>query len=655
MLLVYPQAVMAEDPPSADTAPAPVACAASLPLQVPPELVAALTALEARPTAIDTHEIHSEIRRAVPDRHALAPEFRRGAWAEQVAFAFSTHSAPGGGPWGTHFKPMMSGQQADGTPYHSPDIAEIDAEVLAYWAARARAAKHPSLVARFADLVWELTPVVTKTKRPSDAIEYVRLAIDSYIAASRMDDGSAWGDTRENLGRALQLAMSVNDAARIAEAAKANIEYVDRTSDDDKIGTYCYLFDNLLPKGKGPRLEPAQENAIIAMFEMKLAAMAVPGGGWDADPFGPQSVGMRLAAYYERKGLLADRVRVIRVVAEAFERRAKIGDALSGVMFLEEAREHFLLAGLREEADRIQLDAEKLGPEAVKRLARTTVSHEVPAADLENFLTGMVSGGLEVALQRFALHFVPDQTDIAARAEAAAKEHPLYAIFAARPVKLGDGHIEADVGDSSGDPDGLMVHRTAEALQFQVPWMSWTLDRLVTEGLTPDFVVTFAEKCPLFGADRLDLIRRGIHAHFRGDFTQAIHLLIPQIEHAVVSLAPLAGKASTKAHRTGRGVMQFKNLNDMLPKEAWPVPGDGGENLRMYLLSALAHPKGLNIRNDVCHGLWPADRFSRYVSERVLHVLLTIALLRVKEEDDEGASTRSTDGEPVGGDTNVES
>ena len=646
---------MTEAPPSSDVPATPVARLAILPLQLPPELVTALDALDARPSAIDAYEIHAGIRRAVPDRQALAPEFRRGAWAEQVAFAFSTHSAPGGGPWGTHFKPMMSGEQADGTPYHSPDIADIDAEVLAYWAARARAAKHPSLVARFADFVWELTPVVTQAKRPSDAIEYVRLAIDNYVAASRMDDGTAWGDTRENLGRALQLAMSVNDTARIAEAAKAHFEYVERTSDDDKIGTYCYLFDNLLPRGKGPRIDPAQENGIIAMFEAKLAAMSVPGGGWDVDPFAPQSVGMRLAAYYERKGLLADRVRVIRVVAEAFERRAKIGDALTGVMFLNNAREHFLLAGLREEVDRIQVEAEKLGPETVKRLARTTVSHEVPAADLENYLKGMVGGGLEVALQRFALHFVPDQTDIAARAEGTAKERPLYAIFAARPVKLGDGHIEADVGDSSGDPDGLMAHRTAEVLQFQVPWMSWTLDRLVTEGLTAEFVVSFAEKCPLFGADRFDLVRRGIHAHFHGDYIQAIHLLVPQIEHAVVSLAPLAGKASTKAHRTGRGVMQFKNLNDMLPKEAWPVPGDGGVNLRMYLLSALAHPKGLNIRNDVCHGLLPAYRFTRQVSERVLHVLLTVALLRVKEVDDEGASTESTDGEPAEGDANVES
>lgn len=549
---------------------------------------------------------------------------------------------------------MMSGEKSDGTAVHSPDIGEIDAEVIAYWAARAKGAKHPSLVARFADLVWELTPVVTKGKRSANAIEYARLAIDGYMAASRMDDGSAWGDTRENLGRALELAMSVKDTARVADVAKAHFEYVDRTSDDDKIGTYCYLFDNLLQKSKGPRLDASQESAIIAMFESKLAAMAVPGGGWDVDPFGPRDVGMRLAAYYERNDLVADRVRVIRVVAEAFERRAKLGDALTGVMFLEHAREHFLLAGLREDAERIQVEAERLGPQAVKSLARTTVSHEIPTEDLEKYLEAMVSGGLDVALPRFVVHFVPDQTDVAARAEESSKAHPMWAMFAARPVKLGDGHIEADVGDSSGDPDGLRAHRTAEALQFQVPWMSWTLERLIAEGLTADHVLAFVEKCWLFETDRMALVRRGIHAHFLGDYAQAIHLLIPQIEHVVVRLPSLAGKASTKPHRTGRGVMQVKNLNDVLPKESWPVPGEGGENLRMYLLSALAHPKGLNIRNDVCHGLWPADRFTQHVSERILHVLLTVALLRAQMVDDDGETDGSLAAESARDDPGVE-
>ena len=92
----------------------------------------------------------------------------------------------------------------------------------------------------------------------------------------------------------------------------------------------------------------------------------------------------------------------------------------------------------------------------------------------------------------------------------------------------------------------------------------------------------------------------------------------------------LMGKPSNKAHRTGRGVMQFKNLNDLLQRAEWSIPGERGEDLRMYLLAMLAHPKGLNIRNAVAHGLLTDSEFDRALSERVLHVLFAVALIRLE-------------------------
>jgi len=39
---------------------------------------------------------------------------------------------------------------------------------------------------------------VTKGK---PGIEFARLAIDNYVAAAKLDDGSSWGDTHESVGR----------------------------------------------------------------------------------------------------------------------------------------------------------------------------------------------------------------------------------------------------------------------------------------------------------------------------------------------------------------------------------------------------------------------------------------------------------------------
>lgn len=595
-----------------------------MPIQTPPEVAAVLSEFDSRADTFEIIDVMGEVEKAVTDPKSLSPEAQRGWWAECAAFAFDTHEAPDGGPWKTYFQPMMTVGQGESMRF-KPDLRDADAEVISYWSERAKAVEHPVLAARYADLVWDTTRFVTKEK---PGIEIARIAIDSYVAGFKRDDGTAWGDNVYNLGRALHLALSIKDEKRTAEVVQATLDYADRTAEDDKLGTYCYLFDNLLPPEKGPELSPDQEQKIVKMFEAKFAEMTKPGGPWDVDPHSPRDVGLRLAAYYQRRGKAEERTRIYRAIAEAFERRAKKGDALSAMFFYQDARKFYLEAGLRAEADRVQGEAQKSGPDAEKQMVPMRVEHEIPTEQVNKFLDAMMEGGMDKALLRLTLNFIPDQRDVAKHVEEVAKDHPFYSMFAGSAQKMDHGHIEADVGDETGDPDGKMVHHTAQRIQFDTLWIAWTIDWMIRDGLTASRLVDFVRLCGLFTDDRAPLIRHGVEAHFMGDYTQAIHLLIPQIERALVNLPPLAGKPSNKAHRTGRGVMQFKNLNDVLAKEEWPIPEDGGENLRMYLLSALAHPKGLNIRNDVCHGLWPAERFTKTASERVVHVLLAVSLLR---------------------------
>ncbi len=605
-------------------------------IQPPPEVVRVLSDFDRRTDTFDPTDAEVAVRSAVENPDELTPDARRGWWAECTALAFHTYDASDGGPWKTYFQPLMSVERKDGTMVYCPDLRQVDTDVLDYWGIRAKIAKHPALVARYADLVWDTTEVVTKAKRGRDKFEYVKLAIDAYIATSRMDDGSGWMEVRDNLTRALQLALSVNDATRIDKAVTATIEYVDRTAEDDAIGTYIYLFDNLIPPEKGPKLTSDQQRDIVAMFEAKLAKMSTLGGQWDVDPHPVREIGDRLARFYEREGKPDDRSRVLRLVAQAFERRAKVGDALLGSIFMNVARKYYVRAGLRDEAERVQCEAQKMGPEAEKRLVRTTVEHEIPKDEVDKFLHGMMECGMEKALLRFAEFFVPSQAEIAKQEDSLTKDFPLRALFFTTTKKLGHGHIEADVSDDTADADGVPVFQTTQYIQFQAAWIRLMFERMIQDGLTARRIVEFVCRCPLYSNDRHLLIMRGIEAHLAADYIQAIHLLVPQIERAIVNLLPLVGKPSNKAHRTGRGVMQFKNLNDVLSREEWPIPGEDGECLRVYFLTVLAHPKGLNIRNDVCHGLWGAEQFTRSASERVLHVLFAVSMIRPGPEKQAG-------------------
>ncbi len=494
------------------------------------------------------------------------------------------------------------------------------------------------LAARYADLVWDTTRFVTKG-RPS--IEFARLAIDSYIAAIQRDDGTAWGDNFYNLKRVLQLALSVRDEARTALVVQATIDYADRTAEDAKIGTYCYLFDNLLPQVKGPQLSDQQEQKIVKLFESKFVEMTRQGGQWDADPHSPRDIGLRLASYYRRKGRHEDRQRIMEAIARAFERRAKIGNAMSGLMFLDDAAKFFLEAGMPAEAARVQRESQELAPDAKLRMTRHTFQFEIPNEDRDRFLASLVEHGLDQGLHDLVVGFVPNQAELQQELESLAEQYPLQAMF--HPMLLGDQGIKANVQDVAGDPDGRMAFETARRLQLNSIWLSWGFDHLIENGLTAERIVDF--NSPLFAQDRLPLIRRAAEAHIVGDYVQAIHLLVPQIERAIVGLIFLLGGPSTKSHRSGRAVMQAKSLNDALDDET--VRQVLGSDLRMYLIATLSHPKGMNIRNQVCHGLWPPAAFNKTVSERVIHVLLSLSLLRKRKNHKGGSSDAAQPKEEV--------
>jgi hypothetical protein len=51
----------------------------------------------------------------------------------------------------------------------------------------------------------------------------------------------------------------------------------------------------------------------------------------------------------------------------------------------------------------------------------------------------------------------------------------------------------------------------------------------------------------------------------------------------------------------------------------------------MYLRLVLTDQRSLNIRNDLCHGILPPDNFHSGVAARLLHVLVMIGMVRIKE------------------------
>jgi len=122
----------------------------------------------------------------------------------------------------------------------------------------------------------------------------------------------------------------------------------------------------------------------------------------------------------------------------------------------------------------------------------------------------------------------------------------------------------------------------------------------------------------------MPLFEHGINAYLADDQITAIHVLVPQIENSLRRLLPVLEIPTNKHRRSDTGVMVEKSLNNILESEA-AVTQFFGEDFVLYLRMFLCDPRGQNVRNKLAHGLMQPEQFHRGISDRLLHIMWSLA------------------------------
>ena len=109
--------------------------------------------------------------------------------------------------------------------------------------------------------------------------------------------------------------------------------------------------------------------------------------------------------------------------------------------------------------------------------------------------------------------------------------------------------------------------------------------------------------------------------------------MIPQVEDAVRNLVEKMGGVVLKPARNGG--LHPKMFDELLRDER--MAQIFGEDTALYFQVLFTDPRGWNLRNNVCHGITPDSSFNASEADRVVYVLLCLALTR-EQEDSETAS-----------------
>jgi hypothetical protein len=587
-----------------------------------------LTSFETWPTPFQEVEVAESLARVSKGREKLNRADCIEFVAEWAGFLFGERRRKDG-VWKTFFEPCISWKQTDGPDVYSPDLKELDADVVAHWEARAKTCSNAMMRARYADLVWDLKHPITK-QAPN--FEYAQIAIDSYLAATdsklyQMDVmGIQW------LERALDLSRSINDEARTKRIVAYMFEFYDRIAESKSAGTWLFLFDNLY----GEKITtPEQDSQIIEQLEGMLAKMsditASPDGVYrNLDPWNAEAAGQRLAKHYQRLKDSKNVQRVVTLYGNAFAHMARQASSMMAPIWLEPVIESYEQAGLKDEAEQLESIIREKEKDIPATLKTVSVSVEIKQEDIDKMIEHLMgSGDAKTSLLRIAEYFIPNINDAKKLLERLRTDAPFHSLIPITFIESG-GSTTAKVGSIDDDPDGRLNMQLGRTVNFYQPYLEYALVKVHERyALTADAIVDFLCESPLFADSYIPLLRDGISAYEQRDFVKAIHVIVPQLEHILRNFMARLGLATRKRVRGHGGVTDTKGMNDVL--QDMRVREVLTENLWRYLTVVYVERKGgMNLRNDLAHGLLRPESFNQHTADRVLHTLLALSLMRDK-------------------------
>ncbi len=140
-------------------------------------------------------------------------------------------------------------------------------------------------------------------------------------------------------------------------------------------------------------------------------------------------------------------------------------------------------------------------------------------------------------------------------------------------------------------------------------------------------ILELVQNSTILTEETKEVIRNGISEFFEDNYTAAVHLLVPQFEDILRNIiSSLGGIIRKKNHFTGG--YDHINLDEALNSE--DIKRVLNDSTILYMKSILSHRQGLNLRNNLCHGLIKICDYSTSVIVIQIMLLLIVLDINIK-------------------------
>jgi len=563
--------------------------------------------------AVSEQQLGHEILALTPDP-ANATDFEK---AELLAFQFVETYRDKNDDQPAFFKPHRRQPLPDGSERVYPDIKEVTRSMMEYWENRALMSGHPVIKARYAGLVAEFSMQVLGEKASYSLSKIFARALLDTVANNLID---IFLYKAGKLAKALSVALGLNDGTLVDELKQAVLLLEQSVPLTETKSFWTVSFD-LLTGTKKKIMTKEEETGLIERLEQRFVNFL------GTDEEAAWAAANRLCSFYNGNQDKGNVLRILSEMEKSLTAHTQGQPIFQKIHWLERLYKLFDKYGFRAKAVSILIQVRELSRSADNEMKGISSSQTISQSDIDQVVNRILEFQGDQLFVTLATCFSLDEAAIAAEVEQSAKENAAYYLFA------------KELLDAKGRKIGAMppynekpeLYRTRQA-EFQIKYNALLFRPIVDEGIkrgiiTSSEIMKFVSLSTIFEKANIVVVERAVCYYISGDYLAFIHVIIPRLEEAARNLVEKAG---------GNVLVPKDNIHmlktfDHLLNDTTTISRLGTSTC-FHLRSLLTDRVGMNLRNDVAHGMIDPDKFDVQNADALMTAMLIMVLRSVVSE-----------------------
>ncbi|HDH1969710.1 TPA: DUF4209 domain-containing protein [Staphylococcus aureus] len=301
--------------------------------------------------------------------------------------------------------------------------------------------------------------------------------------------------------------------------------------------------------------------------------------------------------------------------------------------FLEKAMEKYMEIGEREKSNKMKIlvkwTYEEYENSNEMNLIRIPI--EFPKEEIDKIIEGFISSDVQISLDKIAYSndLIPKITVIEDLVDKLSKEFPLQGLIS--KGLLNDGK---KVVETTTEEDNKTINFNSNYmhhLNINVELLLKAIfDKLISEFeiSTEDFMQKF-NKWELLDNKNVPFIEHGISRFLEKDYLSALHILVPQFKSTVRRMFSKAGYSTTSIRKGN--TQQEVTFNEFLLRD--DVKSTLGNDVHKLIQIVMVEQSGLNLRNEIAHGLIELSNINYTKCILVIYLFLILTRYSIEKND----------------------